>query len=171
MNAKEIIMKHKNVVGNSVDNFAANAFAIAAVAALVLGMAPTAKADNKGCSNASLTGTFAYTLTETVIAPPAIAGPAAEVGIQTFDGKGGTTATATLSANGTIVQLAIAGTYTVNPDCTGTFTLQIAQFGITQHVFFVLDDSVAEFRAIETDAGFVGTRVGRRQFPAGDWRQ
>jgi len=162
MKTQEMIMKNSAI---------AKTFALAAVTALALGIAPAAKADNKGCSNASLTGTFAYTLTETVIAPPAIAGPSAEVGTQTFDGKGATTGTATLSANGTIFQLTFAGTYTVNPDCTGTFTLQIAGTPITQHVFFVIDDSGAEFRAIETDAGFVGTRIARRQFPSGDWRQ
>ena len=41
-------------------------------------------------------------------------GPFAEVGRQTFDGKGNTDATATLSTNGNIVQVTIAGTYTVN---------------------------------------------------------
>jgi hypothetical protein len=162
MKTKEMIMKRSNI---------AKTFTLAAVAALALGMAPAAKADYKGCSNASLHGTFAYTLTETVIAPPSIAGPSAEVGTQTFDGKGATTGTATLSANGNIFQLTFAGTYTVNPDCTGTFTLQIASVGITQHVFFVIDDSGTEFRAIETDPGFVGTRIGRRQFPADDWRK
>jgi hypothetical protein len=161
MNTKEMTMKRSTI---------AKPFAIAAVTALALGMAPTAKADNKGCSNASLTGTFAYTLTETVIAPPSIAGPSAEVGTQTFDGKGATTGSATLSANGAIFQFTFAGTYTVNPDCTGTFTLQIASVGITQDVFFVIDDSGTEFRAIETDPGFVGTRIGRMQFPVGDWR-
>jgi len=159
MNAKEMIMKHSTT---------AKTFTLAAVTALALGIAPTAKADNEGCSNASLVGSFAYTLTETVIAPPAIAGPTAEVGTQTFDGKGATTGTATLSANGNIFQLTFASTYTVNPDCTGTFMLQIASVGITQHVFFVIDDSGTEFRAIETDAGCVGTRMGRRQFPTGD---
>jgi hypothetical protein len=149
----------------------ARTFAIAAVTVLALGIAPTAKAEVRGCSNASLTGTFAYTLTETVIAPPAIAGPTAEVGTQTFDGRGATTGSATVSANGAIFQFTFTGTYTVNPDCTGTFTLQIAAFGITQHVFFVIDDSGTEFRAIETDPGFVGTRIGRRQFPIGDRRE
>lgn len=162
MKTQEMIMKRSTV---------AKTFAIAAVTALALGIAPTARAENRGCSTAFLTGTFAYTLTETVIAPPAIAGPTAEVGTQTFDGRGATTGTATLSANGAIFQFTFAGTYTVNPDCTGTFTLQIASFGIIQHVFFVIDDSGTEFRAIETDAGFVGTRIGRRQFPTGDWRQ
>ena len=149
----------------------AKTLTLAAVAVFALGIAPSAEADDKGCSNASLLGTFAYTLTETVISPPPIAGPTAEVGTQTFDGKGGTTGTATLSSNGNIFQFTFTGTYTVNPDCTGTFTLLIAGPGITQHVYFVIDDNESEFRAIETDAGFVGTRIGRRQFPAGDWRR
>jgi hypothetical protein len=94
----------------------------------------------------------------------------AEVGTQTFDGKGATTGSATLSSNGNIFQFTFTGTYTVNADCTGTFTLQIASVGVTQHVFFVIDDSGNEFRAIETDPGFVGTRIGRRQFSAGDFQ-
>ena len=80
----------------------AKTFTIAAVTALALGIAPTAKADDKGCSNASLQGTFAYTSTGSISAPPEIAGPFAEVGTQTFDGNGGTTATATSSPNGNI---------------------------------------------------------------------
>ena len=48
MNAKDRIVKR---------NTAAKTFAIAAVTALALGIAPTAKADNKGCSNATLKGT------------------------------------------------------------------------------------------------------------------
>ena len=66
MNAKEMIMKRSTI---------AKTFAIAAVTALALGIAPTAKADNKGCSNATLKGTFAHTATGFVTAPPAMAGP------------------------------------------------------------------------------------------------
>ncbi len=84
MNAKEMIMKRSTI---------AKTFTIAAVTALALGVAPTAKADDKGCSNASLKGTFAYTATGFITAPPAMAGPFGGVGTQTFDGKGGTTAT------------------------------------------------------------------------------
>ena len=63
----------------------AKTFTIAAVSALALGTAPTMSAADKGCSNASLQGTFAYTGTGFTAA-----GPFAEVGTQTFDGKGAT---------------------------------------------------------------------------------
>jgi hypothetical protein len=162
MNAKETIMKRSAI---------AKTFTIAAVTALALGTAPTAKANDKGCNKTTLLGTFAYTSTGFITAPPALAGPFAEAGTQTFDGNGTTTATATLSQNGNILPVTVAGTYTVNPDCTGTFTLQVSPIGITVHVFFVLDASGTEFQAIETDPGFVITRIGRSQFPRGDPRQ
>ncbi|MBV9768870.1 MAG: hypothetical protein JOZ32_04805 [Bryobacterales bacterium] len=155
MNTKEMIMNRSTIAKN---------FAIAAVTVLVLGIAPTAKADNKGCSNATLRGTYAYTSTGTITSPPDLAGPVAEVGTQTFDGKGSTTATATL--NDTPQPLMITGTYTVNSDCTGTFTLQVVSpFQATIDVFFVLDNGGDEFQAIETNPGFVITRIGRRLFP------
>ena len=143
----------------------AKTFAIAALTTLALGLTPTAKAADKGCSNATLQGTFAFTSTGFITAPANLAGPITEVGTQAFDGAGATTATATLSQNGNILQLTITGTYIVNPDCTGTFTLQVAPIGITVHVFFVIDDRGDGFQAIETDPGLVITRVGRRLFP------
>jgi hypothetical protein len=162
MNAKEMIMKRCTI---------AKTFTIAAVTALALGIAPTAKAQDKGCSNTSLQGTFAYTSSGYITSPPSLAGPVAEVGTQTFDGRGNTTATATISTNGTITPLTITGTYTVNPDCTGTFTLQVSPFGITVDVFVVLDNSGTEFQAIETSAngaGLVVTRIGRSLYPGRD---
>jgi hypothetical protein len=146
-------------------NTVAKSFPLTAVAALALSIVPAAKADDKGCSNASLQGTYGYTSIGTITAPPDIAGPIAEVGTQTFDGRGNTTASATLSSNGTIIPVTITGTYTVNSDCTGTFTLQVAPFGFTVDVIFVIDDGWNEFRAIETDTGFVITRVGRKLYP------
>src|ERR1041385_6261124 len=103
----------------------AKTFVIAAVTAFALGVAPTATADtNKGCSNETLKGTFVHTASGFETAPPAIAGPLVGVGTDTFDGKGGFTATAIISLNGNIVSLPTSmGTYKVNPDCTGTYTL------------------------------------------------
>jgi hypothetical protein len=151
---KEIIMKRSTI-----------AKTFTAFAAFALAIAPSAKADDKGCTNATLRGTYAYTSTGSVVAPPAIAGPAAEVGWQTFNGGGSTTVTATLSSNGNLVQFNnITGTYTVNSDCTGTFALQLAP-NFTLHVFFVIDTGGDGFQAIETEPGLVITRVGRRMFP------
>ncbi len=140
-------------------------FTMAAVTALALALSSTAKADDKGCSNATVQGTFAYTSTGYITAPPAYAGPFAEVGTQTFDGKGGTTAAVMSSQNGNILPLTVTGTYTVNPDCTGTMTLQVSPIAVTVDVSFVIDDAGNGFQAIETDAGFVITRIGRRLFP------
>src|SRR5260370_41329364 len=155
MNAKEMIMKPS----------IAKTFTMAAVTALALAISPTAKADDKGCSNVTLTGTFACTSTGFITAPPDFAGPFAETGTQIFNGRGGTPAAVTLSQNGNILPVTIKGTYTVNPDCTGTFTLLVSPIGVTVHVFFVIDDSGNGFQAIETDPGLVITRIGRRLFP------
>jgi hypothetical protein len=155
-NTKEMIMKRSNI---------AKSFAFAAIAALTLAIAPAARAGDKGCSNGTLQGTFAYTSTGFITAPPAIAGPFAETGTQVFDGRGGTTAAVTLSLNGNILPVTITGTYTVNSDCTGTFTLQVSPINVTVHVFFAIADGGNEIQAIETDAGLVITRIYHRLYP------
>jgi hypothetical protein len=47
-------------------------------------------------------------------------------------------------------------------------TLQVSPIAVTVDVFFVIDDGGNGFQAIETDAGFVITRIGRRLFPGRD---
>jgi hypothetical protein len=122
----------------------------------------------KECSNAALRGSFGYTSTGTLLdVPPPFAGPFAEVGRQTFDGKGNTDATATTSSNGNIVKVTIGGTYTVNQDCTGTMTLYVSPFDATVHADFVISDDGAELRAIVSDSGFVESRVYSKQFRRG----
>ena len=75
-------MKHRNTT---------KTFAMAAVAALALAIAPAAKAQvNKGCNNATLLGTFGYTVSGSFVAAPAPLGLYAEAGAQTFDGNGNT---------------------------------------------------------------------------------
>ena len=140
------------------------------VTVVVLGIVPYAQADeHRDCSNATLNGSFGYTITGfSFSAPPPLAGSFGQVGRQTFDGNGATTATAWVSQNGNIVAVTITGTYTVNPDCTGTFATQISPLGLTGQTFFVIDASGVELRAINTDPGAVITTVGSRQFVAGD---
>jgi len=69
------------------------------------------------------------------------------------------------SQNGNIRQVTGTGTYTVNPDCTGTMTLQVSPTLVVQ-IFFVVDDWGSEFQAIETNPGLVITRIARRLFRA-----
>jgi hypothetical protein len=124
----------------------------------------------KECSKATLWGSFGYTSVGTLLdsyVPPPFAGPLAEVGRQTFDGKGHTDATATLSTNGNITDVTVEGTYKVSPDCTGSMTLNVSPFDSTVHADFVIGDDGAELRAIVSDSGVVESRVYSKQFPPG----
>jgi hypothetical protein len=146
-------------------------FAIAAVSAFALSVAPAAKADNKGCSNLTLQGSFALKGTGVILSPPAAAGPYATVLTLAFDGLGGVTSTfGSSSQNGNIGPQTEAGTYTVSPDCTGTYMVAISPGGFTAHYLFVIDDSGNEIQIICTDTGVVFSGTARRQFPLGDWR-
>jgi hypothetical protein len=141
----------------------------------VLGILPRAQADeHRGCSVASLQGSFGFTSSGTLNAPPPPnAGPLGEIGRQAFDGQGNTDGTATLSTNGNIHRLTWQGTYAVNPDCTGSMTLFIAPSGATVNLDFVIDDDETEVRAITTGPtgigvpGNVETRVYKKQSSRG----
>ena len=96
---------------------------------LSLTVAGAASAKDHGvCSNASLEGAWGYTETGTVVAPSPD-GPvpilAVAVGRYDFDFAGNFSGTQYSSAGGTVVSDAKVGTYTLNPDCTGTLTLKI----------------------------------------------
>lgn len=123
--------------------------------------------DNGVCTLASLQGRFGYTSTGTLLlsyVPPPFAGPFAEVGAQSFDGRGNTKATATIDSNGNITQnAAITGTYSVKPDCTGSMTLYVAVFNATVHADFVIDQHGTEVRVVSTDPGVIESRVYRKQ--------
>jgi hypothetical protein len=143
----------------------AKMFTIAAVTALAVGIAPTANAQvNKGCNNATLQGTFAYTTSGAFVTAPAPIGPYAETGAQTFDGNGGTATAGMSNTNGNVAVATTTGTYTVNSDCTGTMVLQIAP-GIAAHYFFVIANGGSSYQAVCVDPVAVITRVGNRFYP------
>lgn len=145
--------------------FAARVFAgVLFFSLVVLGAASNAQAQ-PSCSNASLSGSFGYTNTGTILAGPD-AGPFGGVGRQTFDGKGNTQATATVSVNGNVLHVTIKGTYVVNADCSGSMILTITAGPetFTNHADFVVVGGGTAFRAINADPGSVITTVGKKQF-------
>ena len=155
MNAKERIMKHSSI---------GKTFTIAAVTAVALAIAPTAKAQDFGCSNVTVRGTFAQTGTGTITSPPSMAGPLANVGTLTFDGNGGVTGSLVNSVNGNTLPSTETGTYKVNPDCTGTYTVQLS-LGFTANAFFAIADGGNEIQIIVTDPGAVITCNAKRLYP------
>ena len=100
-----------------------------------------------------------------------MAGPTAIVNVLNFDGNGAvTSAVGSSSQNGSIGQLTETGTYTVNPDCTGTYQALLAPAGFTAHYLFVIDSDLNQIEIICTDSGVVFSGTARRQFPVDDWR-
>ena len=91
--------------------------------------------------------------------------PFANVETVYFDGNGGLTGALVVSSNGSSSAATETGTYTVNSDCPGTYTVQIAPFGITSQAFFAIDTNGDELEIIVTDPGSVITCVAKKLFP------
>ena len=77
------------------------------------------------CSLETLDGRYGLTFTgfgtrAPVPAPVGSFIPVAGVGVVTFDGKGSLSLSETVSFGGNVAPLITSGTYTVNPDCTGS---------------------------------------------------
>jgi hypothetical protein len=96
---------------------------------------------------------YGYTVTGTI---PGI-GDIAAVGIFTADGAGqvsgaDTIAVTNFNGTGVIEQRTSTGTYTVDADCTGTFTLQFVapHFSGLATVDIVIVDKGARIRGIQT---------------------
>jgi hypothetical protein len=136
--------------------------------------AGTVRADEgAGCSLASVAGKWGFTTNGTVVG----IGPRDSQGILTLDGAGNLlNGKATASLNGSITDEAFAGTYSVNPDCTGKLAIVISDLSgkkiLTATLDLVFDDNVRELRAIFTSAmlpngtalGTVITAQGKRLF-------
>lgn len=129
-----------------------------ALFALALAAAPAAEAFDR-CSAATLSGSYSDQDTGTIVG----VGPFAGVNVDTFDGHGGLTIKGVSSVNGSVSPGTSAGTYQVNPDCTGTYSVSDS-YGDTFTAFFVISDGGNELRIIVTNAGTVINCVAHKQF-------
>jgi hypothetical protein len=145
----------------------ARTFAIGAVAAFALGLAPMAKAEPKVCSVATLEGSFVRRDTGFVTAPPTIAGPLAGVHLVVFDGNGAFTSAGFSSLNGNVSESTGTGTYEVNPDCTGNYT-SLSSTGRSGTAFFVIADNGNEIHILPTNTGASITCIARKVFRGGN---
>jgi hypothetical protein len=138
----------------------------------VLAAAPAVSADDWSrhrCSNRSVAGPFGYTSTGTRVG----IGPVAGVGVLTFDRNGNVTdGKQTVSFGGTIAEETYSGTYSVNPDCTGSVTVDVLSsipaFNRTTTFDLVWVDDSNSARAMFTNAATIITADARRLFPRGD---
>jgi hypothetical protein len=123
-----------------------------------LAMAQSAGTVNLGCSNATLFGTYAFQITGQILAPAGVAGPVAGVALTVFDGYGNLTQVDNVVHNGIVPMedwRPAVGTYTVNANCTGTFTFtpqpsNPADAGPALTLHFVVTQSGSEIRTTVT---------------------
>jgi len=116
------------------------------------GMSSPAHADDHSCSLAGAAGTYGVSDGGTVIG----IGPRAAVAQLTLDAAGNIKGKVTASLNGNVSNTALSGTYTINPDCTGTTTFgeydSSGNLLISATVALVWDADMREFRFLFTSA-------------------
>ena len=121
-----------------------------AFAVMLMALLPTAYGQN--CSLARAAGKYAFNDSGTVIN----VGPRVATGIFTLDAAGNlVNGKATSSLDGNIADEAFSGPYTVNSDCTGTFSLDVfdpssGKLLFTAKLNLAWDDNMRELRFIFT---------------------
>ena len=112
---------------------------LAVVAGLMFLAPGLASAQEPRCS--ILTGTYALLVTGTYVPPGSTTPiPFNVVGIWTFDGVGKWTATERGNFGLSVLRsVPFSGTYTLNPDCTGTSTAKLPDGSLGQSDFVVTD--------------------------------
>jgi hypothetical protein len=131
------------------------------------------------CSSQMVAGTWGYTETGTLILPaPTGAIPYSSMGIYTIDLAGNVLGTRIASAGGTMMKATIKGTATVNPDCTGTYTVRFydpvsgnPQVTVDTVKAIVYVDNAREAHMILASGSYpsILTTVAKRVFPGSIW--
>ena len=121
-------------------------------AALVVSMANPAQADDHSCSLAGAAGIYGDSDSGTIIG----IGPRSAVALLTLDDAGIIKGKVTASLNGTVTNTTLSGTYSVNPDCTGTTAFgeydPSGNLVVTGTVALVWDADMREIRFLFTSA-------------------
>src|SRR5438445_532808 len=145
-------------------NFGPTRLVITFLAAFVVSMVPTVYAQS-GCTDATLSDKYGFEYTAFAVPGRAVlatknSNPIAAAGVLTFDGAGNLSASYTLSSGGDISRATSdTGTYTVNADCTGSFTDTTAAV----HFNMVIVGGGTELFATDTDDGLTTISDAKKQ--------
>ena len=108
-------------------------------------------ANARSCSLASSAGNYGFTLTAVVILSTGPV-PIAAAGRITLDAKGNVSGTESRSVGGGFADETFTGSYAVNPDCTGTATVNFYESGQlvrTSVLSIVFDNNEREIRMVQ----------------------
>jgi hypothetical protein len=116
---------------------------------VVVSMATSAH--GQACSMATVAGKFGFTATGSLLPPT---GPIliAAVGYASLKSDGTALGTEARNVGGGFANETLGGTWDVNPDCTGTLTVEVFQSGVlvrTSVLSLVFDSNGRELRAVQ----------------------
>ena len=117
------------------------------------------------CSLANVAGSYGYTTSGFVAIAPGTFVPAAAAGRITFDGNGHVTGTQTRVVAGSSLDETYSGTYSVNSNCTGSFTVLVEPDTRTSTVDLVWTNNTNGVSAVFTTPGFILTATAQRISP------
>ena len=115
------------------------------------------------CSNSTIRGSYAFTIHGTIFLPDGSTVLLDGLAKQTFDGNGNFTQVDAVAANGNLPPgwRPGSGTYSVNPDCTGTQTIVIPG-NPDVHLQFIVAQSGNTIHQVVIDPGVAATAEGER---------
>jgi hypothetical protein len=124
-----------------------------ALGASAMAQSATADSHEGHCSNRTLFGEYGCSVQGVLLNVPGLPSEATFVGVttSTFDGKGNVTGTEHVVVNGMSFNPGFdtnSGTYSVNPDCTGTSIVNTPNSPVPLNLYFVIVDDGKEFRAV-----------------------
>ncbi len=130
---------------------------------LALAASSTLTAHASACSNSTIQGSYAFTIHGTLFLPDGSTLLLDGIAKETFDGKGNETQDDAVATNGILTPGWRPGTgsYSVNPDCTGTQTIVVP--GMPDlHLQFIVAQSGNTIHQVVIDPGFATTAEGER---------
>jgi FtsP/CotA-like multicopper oxidase with cupredoxin domain len=149
---------------------------VVALVLLVLGALGSGYAQSEplaACNNTLIAGDYGFTIQGNKLGGQGPIGPQIGVAMTEFDGRGGLTQIDTVTVNGEVVadftHTPATGTYRLNSDCTGTFTIIFTDGRPPVVANFVVVESGLEIDTVVVSAGgnqgIIATgSVGKRRF-------
>jgi hypothetical protein len=132
-----------------------------------------AQSASPACNNKLIAGNYGFVVQGTKLGGAGFLGQQVGVAMADFDGKGTFTQIDTVTIGGEVVSdfthTPATGTYSVNSDCTGTYTINFTDGRPTVIVNFVVVESGDEIDTVVTSAGgsqgiLATGSVGKRRF-------
>lgn len=109
------------------------------------------QSNSKHCSDRTLFGDYGSAFEGVILAAPGVVLQFRTVGMTHFDGKGNATSVEHTVVDGKLLEpgwTANTGTYTVNPDCTGTAVLNTPNSPVSLNMGFVVVKQGSEVHSV-----------------------